>query len=133
VKNPYDVLEERARTAKTLDDSAQVLYDLLAGGYSVWTDGSLYNIKALVARVKGLQIHIYPKEHPPPHFHVKSPDVEATFTIDDCTYVVGNIDGREQALVRWWYARSRPLLVAKWNALRPSDCPVGPIEEGNAV
>ena len=127
--NPYEELDRRAREAESLQDSAAVLYDLLSGGYSVWTDGSLYSIKQLVARVKGLQIHVYPNEHSPPHFHVKSPDVDASFTIQDCTFMHGNIDGREQHLVRWWYERSRPQLVAAWNATRPSDCPVGPIRE----
>lgn len=112
-----------------MEDAAAVLYDLLSGGYAVWVDGRLYNIKQLVARVRGLQIHVYSDEHSPPHFHVKSPDVDASFTVKDCTFLRGNIDSREQKLVRWWYDRSRPLLVATWNATRPSDCPVGPINE----
>ena len=41
-----------------MEDSAAVLYDLLSGGYFVWMDGSLYNIKQLAARVNGLQIHV---------------------------------------------------------------------------
>jgi hypothetical protein len=127
--NPYDELDERARAAQSLTDSATVLSDLLSGGYSVWTDGSLYSIKQLVARVKGLQIHVYAKEHSPPHFHVKSPDVDAVFAIHDGTFMYGNIDGREQNLVQWWYERSRPQLVAAWNSTRPSDCPAGPINE----
>ena len=127
--NPYEELDRRAREAQSLDDSAAVLYDLLSGGYSVWIDGSLYSIKQLVARIKGLQIHVYPNEHPPPHFHVRSPDIDASFTIQDCTLMRGNIDSREQKLVHWWYERSRPLIVAAWNAARPSDCPVGFIYE----
>lgn len=125
--NPYDDLSARAQTAGSLQESAEVLYELLSGGYSVWTDGSLYNIKQLVARVQGLQIHIYAKEHAPPHFHVVSPDIDAAFTLQDCTFLNGNIDGREQRLVKWWYEKSRPMLVETWNKTRPSDCPVGPI------
>jgi hypothetical protein len=125
----YQDLESRAKEAASLQDAAAVLSDLLTGGYSVWTDGSLYSIKQLVARVRGLQIHVYSDEHAPPHFHVKSPDVDASFTIQDGSFMHGNIDGREQRLVIWWYERSRPLLVAAWNATRPSDCPVGPISE----
>lgn len=127
--NPYDDLERRAEQAKSLQDSAAVLSDLLTGGYSVWTDGRLYSIRQLVARIGGLQIHIYANDHAPPHFHIKGPDVDATFTIQDCTFERGNIDGREQKLVRWWYQRSRSQLIAAWNATRPSDCPVGPIYE----
>lgn len=125
--NPYEDLDSRTQSAASLQDSAEVLFELLSGGYSVWTDGSLYNIKQLVARVRGLQIHIYQKEHAPPHFHVISPDIDASFSIQDCTFLQGNIDGREQRLVKWWYERSRPLLVEAWNRTRPGDCQVGPI------
>lgn len=127
--NPYYELDQRAREAESLQESAAVLSDLLSGGYSVWVDGSLYSIKQLVARVKGLQIHVFANDHAPPHFHVKSPDVNACFTIKDCTFMHGNIDGRERNLIHWWYERSRPQLVAAWNLTRPSDCPVEPISE----
>jgi hypothetical protein len=50
--NPYQELERRASAATSLQDAAEVLEILLSGGFSVWTDGSLYNIKQLVARVK---------------------------------------------------------------------------------
>jgi hypothetical protein len=66
--NPYEQLERRAQEARSLEDAAEVLYDLLSGGYSVWVDGRLYNIKQLVDRVRGLQIHVYADEHAPPHF-----------------------------------------------------------------
>jgi hypothetical protein len=124
---PSNELERLLREATSLQQTAAVLSELLTGGYSIWTDGSLYFIKQLVARVKGIEIHVYSNEHAPPHFHVKSADLDASFAIADCAYLTGNIDGREQRLVRWWYERSRPLLVAAWNASRPTDCPVGPI------
>lgn len=127
--NSYEELDRKARKAKSLQESAGVLCDLLSSGYSVWTDGSLYSIRQLVARVNGLQIHVYANEHAPPHFHVKSPNIDASFTIQDCTFMHGNINSREQSLVRWWYERSRSQLVAAWNATRPSDCPVGPVSE----
>jgi len=127
--NPNELLERRARGANSLDDAAWVLTILLTEGYSVWTDGTLYNIRQLVGRAGALQIHVYANEHAPPHFHVKSSDVDAVFTIDDCTFIHGNIDGRERKLVKWWYDRTRPQLVAAWNSTRPADCPVGPINE----
>jgi Domain of unknown function (DUF4160) len=127
--NPYELLEQRISSAQTLDESARVLSELLNGGYSIWTDGSLYHIRQQVGRKDALQIHVYANEHPPPHFHVQSADVDAVFTIDDCTYIKGNIDGREQRLVKWWYGRNRELLIKTWNATRPAGCPVGPIED----
>jgi hypothetical protein len=71
----YKEIEDRAINAESLDQSVEVLSDLLCGGFSVWTDGRLYRIKQLVARVKGLSIYIYSDEHVPPHFHIKSADV----------------------------------------------------------
>ena len=127
--DPYEQLERSLVEAESLEVAAVALNELLTGGYAVWTDGRLYNIKQLVARVGGLKIHIYADEHPPPHFHVESPNIDATFTIDNCTFLRGNIDGREQRLVKWWYDRARPQLVVSWNATRPTDCPVGPIVE----
>lgn len=119
--NPYDELDLRARSATSIEDAARVLYDLLSGGYSIWTDGNLYSIKQLVAHVHGLQINIYSNEHSPPHFHVKSPDIDASFTIDNCTFMYGNIDNREKKLVRWWYERSKPILIKTWNSTRPTN------------
>jgi hypothetical protein len=127
--NPYEELEKSIVEATSLDGAALGLTKLLTGGYSIWTDGSLYNIKQLVDRIGGLKIVVYANEHPPPHFHVKSPDVDAVFTIDECIYIRGNIDGREQRLVKWWHDRARPQLVHAWNTTRPADCPVGPIDE----
>jgi hypothetical protein len=125
--NPYEALEEKLRARTSVQDAAEVLSELLSGGYAVWTDGTLYNIRQLVARVYGLQIHVYANDHSPPHFHVIRPDIDASFRIDNGAFLKGSIDGREQRLVQWWYERSRDLLVETWNATRPSDCPVGPI------
>lgn len=123
------MLEQRLRDAGSLEDAAVVLGHLLSGGYSVWSDGSLYSIRQLVERLRGLRIEVHANEHAPPHFHVTGPDVDATFAIADCAYLQGNIDGREERLVRWWFERSRPLVIAAWNATRPSNCPVGPFVE----
>lgn len=125
--DPIKGLEEAAASASSLEEAARVLEEVLGGGYSVWTDGSLYYIRQLVARINGLKIEIYAKEHPPPHFHVKGGDVNAVFSLADGSYINGAISGREMALVQWWYKRSRPALVQAWNNSRPSDCPVGPL------
>lgn len=122
-----DDLDDRARS-ESLKDAASVLEELLTGSFSVWADGSLYETKQLVARVRGLQIYVFANEHAPPHFHVKSPDIDAVFAIKDCAFLKGNIDDREQRLVLWWYERARPQLIAAWNASRPADCPVGPVD-----
>ncbi len=127
--NLYEEIERRAINAETLKDSAEVLEILLSGGFSVWKDGSLYSIKQLVERVNGLRIEVFSREHPPPHFHISGGGISATFSITDCKHLEGKIGGREKALVKWWYDRSRPTLVRAWNKTRPTDCPVGPIDK----
>jgi len=115
------------RRATTLDELALTLEHLIDGGFAVWSDGSLYETRQLVGRARGLRIEIYPREHPPPHFHVRGPGVRGSFTIEDCRLLEGSISGRDRALVQWWYGHGRMRLIEFWNATRPSDCPVGPI------
>jgi hypothetical protein len=127
--NPYEELDQQAKTASSLEESTAVLERLLSGRYSVWKDGSLYSIKQLVACVNGLKIEVRSREHSPPHFHVSGGGIDAIFSVTDCSYLGGKIGGREQSLVQWWYQRSRPILVTVWNQSRPDGCPIGPIRE----
>lgn len=121
--------EAAINDSRTLEDLTVVLGALLSGGYSVWEDGSLYHIRQLVAKVNGLRIEVYAKEHAPPHFHVSGGDIDASFAIADGTFLNGKIGRREQELLKWWYACSREKLIEVWNETRPSDCPVGPIKQ----
>lgn len=125
--NLEDLISSRIKAANNLEELADSLEILLGGGFSVWEDGSLYEIRQLVDRVRGLRIEINPREHPPPHFHVRAAALHAVFSIQDCKHLSGAIGGHQENLVRWWYARSRDQLITIWNATRPSDCPVGPI------
>lgn len=113
--NPYEELERRIKNAATLEELVSVLEILFNNGFSVWSDGRLYNIKQLVAKVNGLNFEINSKEHAPPHFHVKGGDIDATFSINNGELLQGNIDGRRKALVGWWYTRSRDKLITVWN------------------
>ena len=98
---PYNLLETELKGAAVLEDSVKVLEHLLSGGYAVWTDGTLYNIKQLVARVNGLRVEIFAREHPPPHFHISGGGIDATFSLLDCSHLEGQISGREKRLVEW--------------------------------
>ena len=53
--------------------------------------------------------------------------IDASFAIDDCSFLRGSIRDRDQQMVRYWHAQARPLPVRVWNETRPSDCPIGPI------
>jgi hypothetical protein len=122
-------VQHRIVRATSLESAAQALRQLLSGGFAVWTDGSLLETRARVDTVRGLRIEIRTREHGPPHFHVMASDTNASFAIKDCRLLTGQVSGRNQQLIEYWYASARPLLVEKWNETRPSDCPVGPISE----
>lgn len=114
--------------ATTLDELALTLERLIAGGFSVWSDGSLIETRQLVAWARGLRIEIRPREHAPPHFHVCAAELDASFAIEDGRLLKGSISARHRAVVTWWYGHNgRSRLVAIWNTTRPADCPVGPI------
>jgi hypothetical protein len=44
--------------------------------------GEVYEIKKLVDKINNLKIHIYPNDHNPPHFHVLTDNINASFRID---------------------------------------------------
>jgi hypothetical protein len=85
-------------------------------------------VRGRVATVGHLTVHIYHREHPPPHFHVQRPGLNASFSLLDGELLKGEASSREIDLIRWWFKRARPQLVAHWNRTRPTDCPVGPID-----
>ena len=124
-----EFFSNRIAAAQNLDELTAVLQQMLSENLAVWEDGSLLNIKKLVARVEGLRIEIYANEHPPPHFHVKAPGIDGTFDILTCELLRGTVPGRERRLIEWWHRRGRSLLIREWNQSRPSGCPVGPIDE----
>lgn len=107
------------------------LESLLSGGVYIFEqNGHRFPIfgKALVEKINGLRIEIFPREHAPPHFHVHGTDIDASFRIDNGAYLEGHIDRRSQDLIEYWFTEARPRLIEVWNRTRPSDCQVGPVE-----
>lgn len=116
----------------SFDDFTAWLEAILHNPCSVWEDdGKLFLLesKQLVARLNGLKIEIYSNEHPPPHFHVKSPNVDASFDIENCDLLKGKVSSRDSSKIRYWYQHAKPVLIEVWNSTRPGNCTVG-IYEG---
>ena len=86
-----------------------------------------YEQRKLVGRVNGIKIEIYPNEHVPPHFHITSPELSATFEVETCDLVKGNADSSTYKKIRDFHSRNRDLIIETWNNLRPTNCKVGPI------
>lgn len=114
---------------ETFEEYATYLEAILTGPCSITEkDGKLHLliIRARVAVIGGLKIEIYPREHTPPHFHVRSATIDASFRIEDCVLLTGEIDRNEFDKIRYWHQHSKLSLVEKWNLFRPTDCVVGP-------
>ena len=122
-------VDRRLAQSQTLDDVALVLYQLLTGGYSVSLHGSLHYARALVAVAGGLRVELRIREHTPPHFLVIADQVNASFAIDDCALLHGELPPGALQMIARWHRGARPLLVRRWNAARATGCPEGPIEE----
>jgi hypothetical protein len=123
-------LAQRIADAQTLEELADQLEKLLNSGCHVWIepDGTkllLYG-RAGVDRNGGLKIHIYAKEHSPPHFHVTSTNLDTVFTLDDCTLISGTVDRKARDLIEFYHSKAKKKLIDVWNRTRPTDCPVGP-------
>jgi hypothetical protein len=99
---PHQQIERQVTSAATLDEAAASLALLLSSGLSVWQDGTLYYTKQLVARIHGLKIEVYAREHPPPHFHVTGSGINATFSLEDCSHISGELIKRRR------FSRSQP-------------------------
>ena len=128
------ILKRRLERVHTVEDLAAHLEQFLNSGCDVGTDEqtgeqTLIETRALVEHTHGLAIHIYPREHPPPHFHVTGPGQNITFSILDCSLLNGSADGKTRRLITFWYRSARAKLIKIWNETRPTDCPVGSIRD----
>lgn len=82
----------------------------------VWPDGTVVMAKELLGRVREMKIEMYANDHNPPHFHVKSRDgsIDAVFSLTDCSFIQGTIDGKDQRRIREFYNSNKDMLTAYW-------------------
>lgn len=116
------------RELQTVEHWAMWLEALLHNPCSIHEhdgDTILIETKQLVERLDGLCIEIYSGEHPPPHFHVKSPEVDASFAIDDCRVLNGKARSSAIKKIKYWHRSSKDMLIEVWNSTRPTSCTVG--------
>ncbi|KAB7764003.1 MULTISPECIES: DUF4160 domain-containing protein [unclassified Xanthomonas] len=81
-----------------------------------------------VGRLGKLKFEVFSKEHAPPHFRVTYGDESANFSIRDCTKLNGGLNQYEKNIAIW-HRENKQAIIDRWNATRPSDCPVGPYVE----
>jgi hypothetical protein len=128
--NWADVIARRMNKARDLSDIAWLLERFLQECEVIEHEGETQLIfkRARVGQIGGLKIEIYANEHAPPHFHVKSNDIDAVFSISDCRLLKGTVSSKDERLIKYWHAGAKSKLVEMWNRMRPANCPVGQIQ-----
>jgi hypothetical protein len=107
--------------------SLQRLLDEVEGELSSKHPGA-FRIAERIARLGGLTIEVFAREHPPPHFRVKYNGETANFRISDGEQLNGGLERYRRVIADWWRA-NKELLIQAWDSRRPSDCPVGVYRE----
>jgi hypothetical protein len=71
-------------------------------------DDPNFATKERVKTIDDLLVIIYPNDHLPPHFHVKSKDrkIDAKFTIENCELISGDLSSKNKKKIRA-FAESR--------------------------
>lgn len=123
-------------TLDNINDLAEHLHSLLSSATYVaefpGSDGPvLIEAKELIEKIDNLKIEIYSNEHPPPHFHVVAPSVNAVFSLDNCTLIDGKISSKNKKKIEYWFhhENAKQSLIEVWNRTRPFNCVVGRYEE----
>ena len=121
VTDPEEFFLAAIADASSQEALVELLEALLTAGFGVWEDGRLYNIRARVDRVRGLTIHVFPRDHDPPHFHVVGPGVNAKFGIESCQYLGGPLGHHRRDIIEWFLRNGgRAKALALWEQTRPS-------------
>ncbi len=83
-----------------------------------------------VSRFYGISIYLYPREHPPAHFHALYGDEEAVFDLETLRILQGSLPNRARSFVVEWAALHRDELFAAWQRLRAGQNPgkITPLE-----
>jgi Domain of unknown function (DUF4160) len=79
----------------------------------------VYFIKELVGKIRNMKIEIYPNDHNPPHFHIRSNDqsINATFRLDTGELIDGVIGGKDQKRIEAFFtdSKTQALMRHMWN------------------
>ena len=75
--------------------------------------------KERVSTIEDLQVIIYSNDHNPPHFHVKTKNlqIDAKFKIEDCELISGEISSKNLKKIKAFYLSPKGKIVLEliWN------------------
>ncbi len=72
----------------------------------------------------GILIRMFYNDHPPPHFHARYGEFEATIDIHTLTVLEGQLPGRALNLVQEWAMIHREELLEDWRLWREKASPL---------
>lgn len=84
---------------------------------SILPDGRVYKVKHFIASTGDLSIHVYPKDHNPPHFHVLSKQrrIDARFHISTLEHLSdkrGRISKKDIKKIQNFFAQNSHFLIS---------------------
>jgi len=82
-----------------------------------------------IAIVAGVRIIIYPKDHLPPHLHVKFAEHEAMISILTGDFLEGSLPRAKLKAVREWLENRREQVAYVWREIRAGRYQGGMIDE----
>jgi len=71
-----------------------------------------------LSRFLGIVISMNTRDHPPPHFHARYAEYEATFTIENGSLLHGNLPPRVRGLVTEWAMIHQEELQENWDRMQ---------------
>lgn len=71
----------------------------------------------------GILIRMFYNDHPPPHFHARYGEFEATIAIATFEILEGRLPQRALSLAREWAMIHKEELLGNWNRCRENDAP----------
>jgi hypothetical protein len=71
----------------------------------------------------GILIRMFYNDHPPPHFHARYGEFDATIDLATLEIVQGQLPGRGLSLVREWAMIHREELLEDWRLCRENTPP----------
>ena len=83
----------------------------------IWQDGTVVEVKELVGTIRNLKIEMYPNDHNPPHFHVRTNcgTIDARFKLEDGSLISGVVDQKDFKRIQAFYKDARKELWKYWN------------------
>ncbi len=64
---------------------------------------------------EGIRIYIYPRDHPPPHFHIIQAEHKAAMSIKDLEIIAGSLPNKTLKKVQNWAIGKQEMLLEIFN------------------